>query len=176
MQYHPNHSKRRRKEEWEEERNSERESKRETKKKLRERQKGRSWVRAEKKEKGVLLLLLLLHSRENGGPEGAERCEDIGCVRGGEIGEGGRERQRKEKTLKGKRKRESLKTPQKCRRDRERRERGIPGSQPALLIYLSYLLLLRASPSATPRPPPSSRPSFPSLSVAATPFTISHFH
>jgi hypothetical protein len=90
MQYHPNHSKRRRKEEWEEERNSERERKRETKKKLRERQKGRSWVRAEKKEKGVLLLLLLLHSRENGGPEGAERCKDIGCG-GGEIGEGGRE-------------------------------------------------------------------------------------
>jgi hypothetical protein len=130
-------------------------------------------VRAEKKEKGVLLvLLLLLHSRENGGPEGAERCKDMW----GGIGEGGRERQRKEKTLKGKRKRESLKTPQICRRDRERRERGIPGSQPALLIYSSYLLLLRASPSATPRPPPSSRPSFPSLSVAATPFTIAHFH
>jgi hypothetical protein len=95
MQYHPNHSKRRIKEEWEEERNSERESKRETKKKLRERQKGRSWVRAEKKEKGVLLLLLLLqHSRENGGREGAERCKDIG---GGEIGEGGREGGREKK-------------------------------------------------------------------------------
>jgi hypothetical protein len=54
MQYHPNHSKRR-KIEWEQERNSERESRRQRKEKLRERQKGRSWVRAGKKEKGVLL-------------------------------------------------------------------------------------------------------------------------